>query len=378
MSEAFFSRLGAELIDLKNQGNFRQLPKFTGDKMSSINLSSNDYLGIARDTALRSAFLERINPELALLSASSSRLLCGNYPIYKELEDLLSDYYNSEAALVFNSGYHTNIGILPALANSNILLLVDKLVHASLIDGLKLTKARCIRYRHLDYEQLEYLVSAYSNDFETVIIVTESIFSMDGDMADLARLVAIKKSQSNLLLYVDEAHAVGVFGANGLGLAEEKGCVLEIDFLVGTFGKALGSIGGYLICKEVVRAFLINKMRPLLYTTGLPPINLLWSKFVLEKMISLNNRRKYLAALSDALRTGLGKKCYACSSNSHIVPLIIGDSETVINKVSELEKKGFLLSAIRSPTVAKGTERIRISLNSNLSYSDIDNLLRLL
>lgn len=177
-------------------------------------------------------------------------LLTGNCAIYDDLENQLSIMFNAESAVVFNSGYHMNIGILPAVTDTNTLILADKLIHTSLIDGIRLSKGKCIRYRNADYEQLEKLVETYSNQFEQIIIVTESIFSMDGDVTDLRGLAGLKQKYPNVLLYIDEAHAIGVRGHLGLGCVEEQGCIAEIDFLVGTFGKAFGSTGGYIVCRR--------------------------------------------------------------------------------------------------------------------------------
>ena len=234
---------------LKATGNLRSLPEIVhrgkwiekeGRKM--LNLSSNDYLGLSSRQELRDEFLMQLHENGLPFSSTSSRLLTGNFTVYSELEQLMASRFGREAALLFNSGYHANTGILPALADKRSLILADKLVHASIIDGILLSGSPYQRYRHNDYRHLEQLLTKYANDYEQVIIVTESIFSMDGDVADLRRLVDLKKSFPNTWLYVDEAHAIGVRGENGLGIAEEQGCIGEIDLLVGTFGKALGSI----------------------------------------------------------------------------------------------------------------------------------------
>lgn len=173
-----------------------------------LNLSSNDYLGLANDISLREEFLRTLTPETFLPTSSSSRLLTGNFSDYQKLEQQLATMFGTESALIFNSGYHANTGILPAICNTHTLILADKLVHASLIDGIKLSSAKCIRYRHNDISQLQRLIAENHNAYEQIIIVTESIFSMDGDEADLPALIQLKKSYSNILLYIDEAHAL--------------------------------------------------------------------------------------------------------------------------------------------------------------------------
>lgn len=237
-----------ELQLLEEHSNLRRLPRMVHDGRDVIvngkrmlNLSSNDYLGLASDRALREEFLRTLTPDTFLPTSSSSRLLTGNFTVYEELEAELARLFGTEAALVFNSGYHANTGILPAVSDAQTLILADKLVHASLIDGIRLSAAKCIRYRHNDLAQLERLLKEHHSAFRQIIIVTESIFSMDGDQADLPALAELKRRYGNVLLYVDEAHAFGVRGRQGLGCAEESGCTGDIDFLVGTFGKA-GSI----------------------------------------------------------------------------------------------------------------------------------------
>ena len=188
------------------------------------------------------------------------------------------------------------------MSDAQTLILADKLVHASLIDGIRLSSARCIRYRHNDLPQLERLLKEHHASYRQIIVVTESIFSMDGDEADLAALVRLKRSYDNVLLYVDEAHAFGVRGKQGLGCAEESGTIADIDFLVGTFGKAAASAGAYLACRKVIREYLVNRMRTLIFTTALPPVNIAWTLFVVRKLAGMGERREHLAHISRTLR----------------------------------------------------------------------------
>ena len=318
-----------ELQELKEKSNLRKLPAITHegrnvivDGQRMLNLSSNDYLGLANDRKLRQEFRETLTTETFLPTSSSSRLLTGNFSIYDRLEQQLADDFGTEAALTFNSGYPANTGILPAVSNTHTLILADKLVHASLIDGIRLSAAKCIRYRHNEYNQLERLLQVNHSEYERIIVVTESIFSMDGDEADLRELVRLKKQYPNVLLYVDEAHAFGVRGQRGLGCAEEQDCINDIDFLVGTFGKALASAGAYIVCRKVIREYLINKMRTFIFTTALPPVTVQWTSFMLERLAGFRQRRETLRFLSNQLREALKNKGYDCPSTSHIVPLI--------------------------------------------------------
>ena len=372
----------SELKELKAQSNLRSLPTLIhqgrhiekeGKKM--LNLSSNDYLGLSSDLSLRQEFLEQLTPETFLPSASSSRLLTGNFTIYQQLEQQLCLLFDRDGALVFNSGYHANTGILPAVANNRTLILADKLVHASLIDGIRLSSARCIRYRYGDLEQAERLVKVHMAEYERIILVTESIFSMDGDITDLARLVEIKRNYSNVMLYVDEAHGIGLRGMHGLGLAEEQNCIRDIDFLVGTFGKALASVGAYVICDSILREYLINKMRTFIFTTALPPVNIAWTLFILQKLERMQYKRTHLQHISLLLRNAVNEKGYPCPSNSHIIPLIAGASDIAIQRAEELQRQGFYTLPVRPPTVPEGTSRIRCSLTADITTEEIINFI---
>lgn len=376
-------RYEKELDRLKAYSNFRELPDLMhvgkeveakGKKM--LNLSSNDYLGVAGDRKLKEEFLSTLNPDNFCPSASSSRLLTGNFSVYHEVETLLSSIFRAEAALVFSSGYHMNTGILPALSDPHTLILADKLIHASLVDGIRLSNAKFLRYPHNDYKGLETLLHKYGNEFETIIIVTESIFSMDGDKSDLPYLVDLKKRYGNVLLYVDEAHGIGAYGKFGLGCAEESGCMEDIDILVGTFGKALASMGAYVVCKKIIRDYLVNKMRTLIFTTALPPVCMAWTKFVLERLPDFASRRKHLRENALLIRQAFLSAGYACPSHSHIIPLIVGESQEAVIKATEIQQKGFYVLPVRPPTVPEGTSRIRVSLTAALTSTEIQKFLQ--
>ena len=377
--------INQELQTLKEKKNYRSLPPLihegrdvllNGQRM--LNLSSNDYLGLSNDISLRKEFLKTLTPETFLPTSSSSRLLTGNFSDYQKLEQQLATMFGTESALIFNSGYHANTGILPAICNTHTLILADKLVHASLIDGIKLSSAKCIRYRHNDISQLQRLIAENHNAYEQLIIVTESIFSMDGDEADLPALIQLKKSYSNVLLYVDEAHAFGVREKKGLGCAEEQDCINDIDFLVGTFGEAIASAGAYIVCRQLIREYLINKMRTFIFTTALPPINIQWTSWMLERLSALQHKRAHLLQISEKLKVALTAKGYNCPSVSHIVPMIIGASEDTILKAEELQRKGFYALPVRPPTVPDGTSRIRFSLTADITEHEIDQLIKLI
>lgn len=369
------------LTQIESAGNLRRLPEVIhegkyilseGERM--LNLSSNDYLGVASRKDWRDCFLEELKRSDIPLSSTSSRLLTGNYAVYTDLEQRMASRFGREAVLLFNSGYHANTGILPALADKRTLIIADKWVHASLIDGMLLSGAPFQRYKHNDPEQLERMLAASATRYEQVIIVTESLFSMDGDIADLRRLVEIKRRYDNVLLYVDEAHAIGVRGETGLGIAEEQGCLAEIDLLVGTFGKALASMGAYVACSRVIRDYLVNTMRPLIFSTALPPAQVAWSRFVFKRLPELNAERNQLAVTSRLLRECLKGKGGE-TSESHIIPYILGANDTCIRQAEELRRKGFYCLPVRPPTVPKGTSRIRFSLTAGITEKEVAHLI---
>ena len=375
-------RYSSQLDTLAHNGNLRKLPDMepqglylVRDGVSMLNLSSNDYLGLADNVALKSEFLQTLDPQTCRFSSTSSRLLTGNYSAYTRLEKRLTQLYGAESALVFNSGYHANSGILPAVTDSRSLILADKLVHASIVDGIGLSKSRCIRYRHNNYEQLERLVAENAEQYERIFIVTESIFSMDGDESDLPRLVALKRRYPQVYLYLDEAHAFGVRGKLGLGCAEEQGVIGDIDFLVGTFGKAAASMGAFVVCSETMKQYLVNTMRPLIFTTALPPVNLEWTLFIVNKICDMQERRVHLAQIGRRVRAVLNPLNGGIVSSSHIIPYVLGESERAVEVALSLQHEGFYLLPVRPPTVPPGTSRLRISLNAECSDTDIDRLI---
>ena len=376
-----------KLDELKQHGNLRQFRSnrqhgryIEINQQHMLNLSSNDYLGLAADLQLREQFFDETPSDQRIMSASSSRLLTGNFPAYEALEARLSQAFQGRAALLFNSGYHMNIGILPALCDAKTLILADKLVHASIIDGIRLSSAKYVRYRHNDLEHLRQLLQKYHVDenFNRIVVVTESIFSMDGDETHLAELVRIKQQFNKVMLYVDEAHAIGVRGEHGLGCAEQHGVIDEIDFLVGTFGKALASIGGYLICHPIIRDYLINSMRPLIFSTAQPPICMAWSDFILQKVFTLQQSRQHLQQISHYLKQAVQAKGFDCPSTSQIVPIILGESQKTVNKAQALQQAGFYIMPVRPPTVPQHGSRLRICLNRQVNTDDLDQLIALL
>ena len=368
------------LQTLRDQNNLRKLTTvradaryLTHDNRRYVNLSSNDYLGLSADTALQREFLKEIDPaERFLMSNPSSRLMTGNSPEYDRLENTLSTLFGGRSALVLSNGFAINSGVLPALTDKNDLILADKLVHASLIDGLRLGEATWQRFAHNDMAHLERLLIKLRPLYRNVWVVTESIFSMDGDCAPLSQLVALKRKY-DLNLYLDEAHAFGVRSSDGTGMAREMGFDTEIDVLIATLGKAMASCGGFIITDAETREVLVNRMRTLIFSTALPPINLLWSDFLLRRLPAMNDRRKHLTSLVARFKTQMSPSIV---TPTHILPLMAGDNRRALELAARLRENGFWTTAIRYPTVPRGAARIRISLNAALTTEDTDRFIQ--
>ena len=358
---------------LKDDNNLRTLQDIQHDGIYIIkdnkrmlNLSSNDYLGIATDRELREEFFDTIDKESLLLGSTSSRSLSGNYRIFTQLEDYIAAQFSNKSCLLFNSGYHLNISCMQALSEfSNILFVVDKFVHASIIDGLRLGGKRFMRYAHNDMQSLASILEKTHDQYESIIIVSEGLFSMDGDLAQLDSLCAFKQQYSNVMLYLDEAHSVGVFGENGLGLAS-LGYENSIDFLVYTFGKAIGSFGACMICSTHLKDFFINKARGFIYSTAIAPINVAWNLFVFQKLKTMKDRRKHLLNLSELLRKECAKYNISLMGEAQILSLIAHTNENALLLADKLSHKGFFAPAIKTPSVPPNTARLRISLTSNM------------
>jgi 8-amino-7-oxononanoate synthase len=238
---------------------------------------------------------------------------------------------------------------------------------------MRLSRAKVIRYPHLNYDRLENLLAEKRKEHGQVFIVTESVFSMDGDTVDLKRLAQLKE-RYRAVLYVDEAHAVGLRGSKGLGLAEEEGVRQEIDLLVGTFGKAWAGQGAFVLCSSLIREYLINTARSFIFTTGLPPVSLSWLFFVLRRIPAMDRERHHVQQLADNLRKGLQEHGLKTRGTTNIVPVLIGDADQAVRVAEELRQHGFWVNAIRPPTVPAGTSRLRLSLPAAMQVEDLASL----
>jgi 8-amino-7-oxononanoate synthase len=341
------------------------------DGRSLLNFSNNDYLGLSKHPALIQAAQDYISQYGT--GATASRLVTGTYEIHEQVEQQLAAACGREASLLFNSGFQANLTILPLLVDRQSLILCDRLVHNSILQGILSSKAKFIRYRHNDLEHLESLLK--SNSYDRVLIASETIFSMDGDRSDLDQLVQLAQ-RYNAILYIDDAHAVGVIGENGMGLASHRS---DIDVVVGTFGKAFGSSGAYVTCSHLIQDYLINFCPGFIYTTGLPPGTVGAIAAALNLIPTLNSERQHLAQMADYLRSQLRLIGFDTGAScSHIIPLMIGDEAKTIRLAQWLKTSGMLAIAICPPTVAPGTARIRLTLSSAHTLEQINDLINCL
>lgn len=358
----------SEILDhLKANSHFRNIKNFdtkdekyifyNGQKL--VNLSSNNYLGFADNKKITKEFLNEVGDKYSFGSASA-RLLTGTLPVYKELEDLISQLFRKEKTLLFNSGYHANVGINSCIAGKGDVIFSDKLNHASIIDGMRLSEGKFFRFPHKNMEALEKLLTRERKNFNNAIIVSESVFSMDGDIADIEKLVELKE-KFNCILVLDEAHAFGVFGQNGLGVTEKLGITDKVDLIVGTFGKAIGSMGAFATGSQTLIDYLTNKARSFIFSTALPPINIAFSKWIIENKLpqTLEKRQRMLS---------IGQKA---GSESHIIPVIIGGNKETVDTCEILFHNGFFTLPIRPPTVPEGTSRLRLSLTTDITEKEL-------
>lgn len=362
------NRYEQDIIRLAEESNLRVLPD--GVPQGMLNLSSNDYLGLNDDEALWGEFAEKYSFATSKMSSCSSRLLTGNHWEYRSLEACLDNLFeHGKRSLVYPSGYHANIGILPALMGKRDLIVADKLSHASLIDGMRLGSATVERFIHNDMRHLRAILDKHRADFEECIIVTESIFSMDGDIAPLHEIVEIKR-QYGCMLYVDEAHAFGVRGDKGEGVCGEMGILDDVDVLVATLGKAIASSGAFCMTSDVIRQYLINHSRSMIFTTGLPPINVAWSEFIVSRLPHMDGLRSNLKAVSMALARMLNVE----SCESQIVPFVTGSNESAVSLSQKLRDGGVYVLPIRYPTVPKGKARLRFSVKASMTVGDMNGV----
>lgn len=347
---------------LRTSAPVSEFPGYTvrGEKVL-LNMSSNDYLGLAQHPAIIEVMREALLTEGA--GSGASRLVTGNRPPYELLEAALADWQSFEAALVFANGYMANTGVIGALVSRGDVVFSDQMNHASIVDGIALSRAEHARYRHNDMEHLRNLLNKY-RDKRRKLIVTDTVFSMDGDTAPLRELVALKREYGAMLM-VDESHSGGIYGERGEGLCHELGLQNDVDVHMGTFSKSFGIYGAYICGSHALIRWLVNKARPLIYSTALPPSIVAGISKALVLVQDERWRRERLCAASRKFRSLLCDAGFKIGvGDSPIVPVIIGDNAMTLHFSHALEAAGIASVAIRPPTVPVGTARIRFSLSA--------------
>jgi 8-amino-7-oxononanoate synthase len=331
------------------------------DGREYVDFSSNDYLGLSSHPALVRAAREAL--ERYGVGAGASRLMSGDLAIHHELETAVAEFKGCGAALVFNSGYQANTGIVPALFGRRDGIFADQLCHASQLDGALLSRAKLLRFRHNDPEHLERLLGKHRAGFGRALVMTESVFSMDGDRAPLAALLEASR-RHRCFLMVDEAHATGVFGPQGRGCVEAEGLAGQVDLVMGTFSKALGGFGAYLAASRTVVDFLVNSARSFIYTTALPPAVIAADLAALRLCLAGETRGEELLRRAAAFREALRANGWTVGGESQIVPVVAGESARAVALSKELAGRGYLALPVRPPTVPEGSARLRFSLTA--------------
>lgn len=385
----FNRELKQRLDAVREQNLFRELrrvdsaqgPRIEIAGRQLLNFSSNDYLGLANHPALKEAAIKAV--ELFGAGSGASRLICGSLAPFHELEEALAGFKQAEAALVFSTGYAAALGAICALLNQDDIIILDKLVHACIVDAAKLSGAKIRVFRHNDLNDLEDKLKWAANNSKAeggkrkaeILVATESIFSMDGDAAPLKEIVALKEKYGAWLM-VDEAHATGIIGQNGRGLADELGVSQQIEVQMGTLGKALGASGGYICGSRVLVNFLVNRARSFIFSTTPVPSAAAAANAALQ--IVQRGLGEVLRGQIECCVAGFRRALNLPHSaiQSAIIPIIIGDEAKAVAAAETLREKGIFVPAIRYPTVARGRARLRVTLTAAHSAEDIAKLAR--
>ncbi len=338
-----------------------------------VNLSSNDYLGLAQDPRLIAAAQDAAARWGA--GAGASRLVTGHLALHAAVEDRLAAFKGTQAAVIFSTGYMANLGVIAALTGPGDAVFGDKLNHASIYDGIKLSGATLHRFPHRDLNRLEGLLRQHQ-DARRRLIITDSVFSVDGDLAPLAELAALKE-RFGAALMIDEAHATGVLGERGAGLAEALGLTGRIEVHLGTFSKALGSLGGYVAGDRRLIDYLYNRSRSLIYSTALAPPVLGAIEAALAIVVQEPERRRYLQEESEKFRRGLSQAGLdILGSETQIIPVLVGENGRTLEFAARLRQQGLMAVALRPPTVPPGKARVRFSLSAAHSREDLARALK--
>lgn len=334
-----------------------------------INFCSNDYLGLSKHPSLveRSIkFTERYGA-----GSTGSRLICGTYKCFCEVEEKLAELKGAESALIMNSGFQANVSLLPALTDSDSLILSDSLNHRSIIDGSLLSRCTVMRFSHNDLGELRALLEENRRRYERILIVTESVFSVDGDKSNIDALVELA-NRFHTLLYIDDAHATGVLGQRGMGLT----CGKDVDLAMGTFGKALGSFGSYIACPKKIRDYFINCCSGFIYTTAPPPSVVGAIDAALDLIPNMEEERRELRHKAEYLRSSLTQMGWNTGNScTQIIPVIIGSEQDTLVFSSWLEKNNIMATPLRPPTVGGGLSRIRLTVSVMHTQEQLEYLI---
>ena len=358
-----------QLEDLKRSGLYRSLREVEGppgttiviDGRKLLQFSSNNYLGLANHPRLKAAAMAAV--ERYGVGSGASRLVCGNLDLNRKLEEKLAQLKKKEAALLYSTGYMANLGVIAALAGEGDLILSDEFNHASIVDACRLSRAQTRVYPHKRMDELEKLLAGAESS-KRRLIVTDGIFSMDGDIAPLPDLVDLAEKYECLLM-VDDAHATGVLGPNGGGTGDHFGLAEKIDVAMGTFGKALGGFGAFVAGDRNLRELLINCSRPFMFTTGLPPSVLAAGIAALEVVEEEPEMRARLWDNANLLRNGIEEMGFTLAGGeTQIIPLLAGDASLAMEMSSLLREEGLFIQGIRPPSVPPGTSRLRITVSA--------------
>ncbi|TGM86467.1 aminotransferase class I/II-fold pyridoxal phosphate-dependent enzyme [Leptospira licerasiae] len=365
----FFSELPAFFSRLESQNRIRTL-----DPPSGLDLCSNDYLGLSTHPEVIQALKEGI--DIYGAGSTASRLVRGHRTVFDELENDFSDWVQSEDSLFFANGYAANLGTISCVADPSYTIFCDRKNHASLMDGVRLSGAKKVYYKHSDLNDLENSLKKYQGT-KHKMIVTESVFSMDGDKTDISALIDLKEKYG-ALLYIDEAHAIGLFGKDGAGVSLEKSIsrTSEIDFRMSTLGKALGLEGAVISTSKDARKYLLHSARTFVFSTGPLPAIAHAGRVAIRLAKLMNKERSILEENSEFFRTSLHRIGYNTgNSNTQIIPMLMGSEEQALELSSILYQNGFQAKAIRPPTV--DISRIRVSLNSKIARKDLEKFIQL-
>ena len=367
-----------QVEELKKDGVYRKLPINYGpcsnvidlNHNQVVNLSSNNYLGLASHDRVKKAAIEAVEKYGA--GTGSVRTIVGNMDLLENLEILLAEFKKEEAVTCFQSGLNCNIGAIQAIVNKGDLIISDELNHASIIDGVRLSRADKAVYKHSNMEDLERILKEKRDNYNTVLIITDGVFSMDGDLAKLPEIVKIAKKY-NCLTYVDDAHGSGVLGESGRGTVDHFKLHGQVDFIIGTLSKAIGVIGGYVASKAVVKEWLLHRARPLLFSTALPPAAI---GATIESVKMLMESEEYTDKLWDNARYFKEKMSKLGFDIGHsetpITPVMVGSEAKTMEFSRELLKNGVFVSGIVFPTVPKGTGRLRCMISAMHTKEDLN------